>query len=182
MKPRYLIIVGAIMIVVAVILINVIKKTEASLAPAAPAAPAPTLTTVTDDGMKLTTNTDPTDVFQKAFWRHPTNDDQILHAERREWSVEDGVQQWQWFIAVRPGSELLVWLETNPFFMALSNSVDAVENPPAWFPESSDDFKIMKNTEGRFMIMLSSDQKLLYATDAGHGFTTTSVNGAGLAF
>jgi hypothetical protein len=37
------------------------------------------------DQLVLKTLTDPTLVFQKAFWRRPESDDKILHAERREW-------------------------------------------------------------------------------------------------
>jgi len=36
----------------------------------------------------LNTSTDPTLVFQKAFWRRPDSHDKILHAERREWSEQ----------------------------------------------------------------------------------------------
>ena len=165
MKPIYLIIVAAIIIVAVVFLLNVRKIPEDL------AGSGPIITTVIDDGMKLTTNTDPTQVFQKAFWRRPTSDDQILHAERREWSAEDGVQKWQWFIAVRPGPQLLEWLDTNPFSMAISSSANEIEKPPQWFPNSPKDLTIHKNTGGSFVLMLSSDRKNLYATDSGHGFT-----------
>jgi hypothetical protein len=45
---------------------------------------------------------DPVKIFQRAFWASPTGEDEILHAERREWSNADGVQKWQWFLVVEP--------------------------------------------------------------------------------
>lgn len=167
MKPRDLIIAAAILVLAAVFLIR--HKPENSPSP----KPAPT--TATADGMELAIDTDPTQVFQKAFWRHPTSEDKILHAERREWSAEDGVQKWQWFIAVRPGPQLLEWLDTNPFSMAISSSANEIEKPPQWFPNSTKNFTVHKNTEGSFVLMLSSDRKNLYATDSGHGFTPPGV-------
>src|SRR6187397_2142386 len=50
--------------------------------------------------------TDPLKIFQKAFWRSPNANDQILHAERREWPGEDGVGKWKWFIVLQPSPEL----------------------------------------------------------------------------
>ena len=57
-----------------------------------------------------TTTTANAEVFQKAFWKRPTDDDRILHAERREWSGEDGISRWQWFIAVQPSRQLTAYL------------------------------------------------------------------------
>ena len=60
-----------------------------------------------EENVTLRTNDDPQEVFQRAFWRRPTADERILHAERREWvSEEDGVRRWQWFLAVEPSGAL----------------------------------------------------------------------------
>lgn len=126
------------------------------------------------NGMKLSTNTDPVEVFRRAFWRHPTDDDQILNAERREWSGESGVQKWQWYITVRPGSQLLEWLENNPFSMKISTSQVEIESPPAWYPHPTDSCKVYVNAEGGFVLVFSADRNLLYATDSGLGFTAPS--------
>ncbi len=163
MKPRYSIIAAAVLVVAVAFLLR--PKPEI------PPAPKVAVITTTADGMSLATHTDPALVFKKAFWRHPTSDDNILHAERREWSAEDGVRKWQWFIAVEPGPKLLDWLETNPFSLATTRSVGEFERQPDWFPEPSADFHIQQNAEGRLTLMLSADRKLLYATDSGVGFT-----------
>lgn len=138
--------------------------------PETPPPPKPATTTATADGMTLVTATDPTLVFQKAFWRRPASDDKILHAERREWSTGDGVRKWQWFIAVSPGPQLLDWLKTNPFSLATQKSATGFEHPPEWFPKPSGDLQIHQNAEHRFILMFSADQKHLYATDSGLGF------------
>ena len=76
----------------------------------------PTVSTTTADGSSLRSISDPLTVFQKAFWRRPEDEDLMLHAERREWSTKaDVVRHWQWFIACRPGPEMLDWLAPIPF-------------------------------------------------------------------
>ncbi len=143
--------------------------------PEAPSAPPPVISTATADGMHLTTATDPTLVFQRAFWRRPASDDKILHAERREWSTDDGVQKWQWFIAVSPSAQLLDYLETNPFSLVTTRSTGVLDQSPKWFPGPSSDFEIHRNAEGRFILMLSADHKHLYASDSGSGFSAPSI-------
>jgi hypothetical protein len=165
MKRRSLVIVGFSLVLAAVTITFFRINSEISTA----AKPRPTI--VAANGMKLSTNTDPVDVFRRAFWRHPTGDDQILNAERREWTGKGGVQKWQWFIAVRPGSQLLDWLEKNPFSMKLSTSPVPIESPPAWYPQSTGNFQVYVNAEGSFILMLSADRKYLYASDSGLGFT-----------
>lgn len=140
-----------------------------------PPAPPPAASTALAAGMNLTTATDPTLVFQKAFWRRPASNDKILHAERREWSTDGGVQKWQWFIAVSPSPQLLDHLETNPFSLAATHSTGEIENPPGWFPKSSAGFRIYQNAEGRFTLIHSTDGKHLYATDSGSGFSAPSL-------
>jgi hypothetical protein len=163
MKSRYFLIAATLIIGVAGLLF-IRKKPEIPTPPTA-------TTTARAGGMKLSVATDPALVFKKAFWRHPSAEDQILHAERREWSADDGVRKWQWFIAVNPGPRLLEWLASNPFSLANTDAPVALVNPPTWFPRPSPDFEIQKNAEGHFILMLSADRKHLYATDSGLGFT-----------
>lgn len=125
----------------------------------------------------LTKAEDPKAVFQRAFWRSPAADDEILHAERREWSDEGReTTHWQWFIALRPGRAFSAWLkDSNPF--ALQPRREAVSfrtyaSAPAWFPESADPdtYEIHKAPGGQMTLLFSRQQNLLYATDAGTGF------------
>jgi hypothetical protein len=167
MKAKCLLSAGFALVLAAVGVV-VFKKTQES--PPLQEPIAATTTVVKVDGMDLITKTDSTWVFQKAFWRRPTSADKIFHAERREWSTEDGVKKWQWFIDLQPSPQLLEWLETNPFSMAKSASLGNFEKPPKWFPRSSSNFQIQQNAAGSFVIMLSPDKKHLYATDSGLGF------------
>ena len=168
MKPRYITIAAGILAVAAVFFFWPEKESHA--------VQQVIISTATADGMKLVTNTDPTLVFQKAFWRRPSSDDKILHAERREWSSADGVQKWQWFISVRPGPQLLEWLKSNPFSLTSTESPPSPKQAPAWFPQKTGNFQTQQNTEGRFILMLSSDQKQLFATDSGEGFSEPSIS------
>ena len=132
------------------------------------------------DRLALTTSTDPTLVFQKAFWRRPDSADKILHAERREW-CEQGkdVREWQWFLAVQPSPELAEWLQTNPFSLPVSNDLYKYEEAapkPDWFPNDFAGFEIHKAPQGRFVLLFSAEKNLLYAMDSGAGFAPPTRN------
>jgi hypothetical protein len=126
------------------------------------------------DQLVLKTLTDPTLVFQKAFWRRPESDDKILHAERREW-FEKGkdVREWQWFLAVNPSANLSEWLQTNPFSLTPSSEPITYKKAapkPDWFPGDFSGFEILKAPQGRLVIIFSAKKNLLYAMDSGAGF------------
>jgi hypothetical protein len=162
---------GAILLVggAVVILAASIRRVETPASPVAGKA-APVA-----DGMTLTTLYDPVKVFQKAFWRRPVSEDLILHAERREWSTAaDGVRQWRWFLAVKPGPALRDWLAGNPFFLTASRAPDDPAAPPSWFPKASEEFTIQQKAGGRLTLMWSADRQSLYATDCGNGFDAPS--------
>ena len=73
------------------------------------------------------TVTDAGKIFERAFWRHPMPDDQILNAERREWSDEDGLQRWQWFLVVRASADLMKYLrDENAFGLVPSSAAPVV--------------------------------------------------------
>lgn len=127
-----------------------------------PALPPPT-----------STNTDAVQVFQRAFWKRPTEKDQILHAERREWADADGVDLWQWFIAVDPSDELARYLkEQNPF--SLGPPQGKVRLPegsrPQWFSTSADGFTVRQSQDGQMLFLIQPDTGRLFATSQGHGF------------
>lgn len=136
-----------------------------------------------EENITLRTNDDPQDVFQRAFWRRPTADDRILHAERREWvSEEDGVRRWQWFLAVEPGAALDQWLrEDNAFGLAKVASAASFigfGQMPSWFPKKGELAKCeIHQAPGKKMTLIfDSRKKALYATDAGHGFAVARVD------
>lgn len=117
------------------------------------------------------TLTDSTEVFQKAFWKRPTADDTILHAERREWADAEGVQRWQWFIAVEPSATLVKHLrEDNAFSLAPAKSVPVVKDAPEWFAFPSSDVEILQAPRGEMCLFFSKTKRLLLATDSGGGF------------
>jgi len=120
------------------------------------------------------TLTDPALVFQKAFWKRPTPEDQILHAERREWQDKDGLSKWQWFIAVKPSTVLVEHLITNNAFMLSASPRSGGREhaeTPEWFPQRvSEDTQVLANPSGTFRILLDKEKNLLHATDSGSGF------------
>lgn len=116
------------------------------------------------------TVTDPALVFQKAFWKRPTAEDQILHAERREWQDKDGLSKWQWFIAVKPSPALVDHLITDNAFMLAPRSgrPEHADDTPKWFPTEAP--QTFANTSGTFQILWDKEKNLLHATDSGSGF------------
>jgi hypothetical protein len=130
----------------------------------------------TNNGLVLTTYTDPTMIFQKAFWRRPDSGDKILHAERREWSDRaKEVREWQWFLVVKPSPALTEWFQTNPF--SLTSSKQPMDNKdsvpkPEWFPKDFSGFDVQKAPHGHLVMIFSAEKNLLYAMDSGAGFTS----------
>lgn len=117
-----------------------------------------------------TTNTDPLEVFQRAFWKRPTPADRILHAERREWKDANGVSKWQWCIAVQPSPALVKHLREDNAFGLLRGSKAAWQAPADWFPGSADGFTVLQSVSGSMTLLFSSSDDRLYATDSGGGF------------
>lgn len=120
-----------------------------------------------------TTNTDAAEVFKRAFWKRPTEDDHILHAERREWADEDGVARWQWFIAVDPSEQLASYLHgENPFSMVApeGEAVMPSEPRPAWFPETAEGYTVRQSRDGQMLFLTDAKTGRLYASSQGRGF------------
>lgn len=119
------------------------------------------------------TNTNAVEVFQRAFWKRPTEKDQILHAERREWADGDGVSRWQWFIAVDPSEELGRYLnEQNPFSLSQPKGIVALlDDPrPEWFPKSAEGFAVRQSLDGQMLFLTQTETGRLFATSQGRGF------------
>ena len=143
---------------------------------AAGPAPQPATAPVAPLEGTLKTSMPPEEVFKRALWRRPTDDDKILHAERREWTKDSaaGVARWQWFLAVEPGPALKAWLrEQNPFSVRPVGNADApeIKDPPAWFP--SDNSSCIVHTGGNagsLVFLWSRKGNTLYATGSGTGF------------
>jgi hypothetical protein len=125
----------------------------------------------------LATKMDPAEVFKRALWRRPAPDDNILHAERREWTKNstDGIAHWQWFLAIEPGMALKKWLrEQNPFAVRPtgSASVPVIEGAPSWFPNDFSDYIVHTGgSQGSLVFLYSRRGNALYATSSGTGFT-----------
>ncbi|MDP0499969.1 MAG: hypothetical protein Q7P63_07690 [Verrucomicrobiota bacterium JB022] len=124
------------------------------------------------DGLTLHATVDPAQVFRRAFWRHPAPNDALLHAERREWTDEQGVAKWQWFLALQPGPETLTWLEANPFTLrtvAAGNVEAPEEGLPRWFPSQVEVSQGWRSGAGTHLILIEASSGTVYATDQGLG-------------
>ena len=148
------------------------QETSAVVAVTAPPPEQPP-----EEKITLHTNEDATEVFRRAFWRDPTAEDHILHAERHEWAgKENGVRRWQWFIAVQPGPALVAWLrESNPFNLLKVDRVRSFEGfgpTPGWFPTPGDlaGCEIQQSAGKGMTIIFNAEKNLIYATDDGSGF------------
>lgn len=116
-------------------------------------------------------NADPAEVFQKAFWKRPSDQDRILHAERREWLDEAGISKWQWFVVVQPSAELKKHLiEDNAFSLQAVASLETVPGSPAWFEIEKAQFKKLQSLGGDMQLALDNTTEVLYATAQGGGF------------
>ncbi len=115
-----------------------------------------------------TTNTNPTEVFQKAFWKQPTPEDEILRAERKEWADNSGLSKWQWFLSVKPSAALVEHLITQNAFMLRRS--EPPSKLPEGFPESAKGYETYSNASGAFWILWNKEENLLHATDSGSGF------------
>lgn len=116
---------------------------------------------------------DATEVFQKAFWKRPTADDRILHAQRREWADAQGLKKWQWFIEVEPSADLVRHLITdNAFSLAQTRSGwrKPAADLPAWFAQPSEGQQVLANQSGSFTLIYDKEANRLLATDSGGGF------------
>ena len=114
---------------------------------------------------------DPVKVFQRAFWASPADDDEVLHAERREWSNAQGLRKWQWFLVVEPSAALLKRLrDDNAFGLVPAGSAADIADVPKWFAFDANESVVMKSPHSGMQLIFSKDGKVLQATDSGFGF------------
>lgn len=142
------------------------------------AGPAPAETDDPEPELQLRTVSEDVEVFRRAFWRNPTVEDKVLHAERREWvAEEDGVRHWQWFLAVEPSPQLARYLvEKNPFAMkrVAAEEVELPREtpPPPWFPPRGQwgEMQIQRSQRSLMTWLRDPRTGVLYAFDTGGGF------------
>jgi hypothetical protein len=133
-----------------------------------PAAPA-----VTWQGAPPTlTMTDAEEIFKKAFWRRPASVDEILHAERYEWSDEDGLLRWVWFLVVKASPGLIKYLkDDNAFGLVPASGKVRIGDAPAWFHFDPEEVNTLQAPLGGMCLFFSKSSNALYATASGRGFT-----------
>ncbi|MCF7674586.1 MAG: hypothetical protein K9N23_13415 [Akkermansiaceae bacterium] len=118
------------------------------------------------------TVTDAEEVFKRAFWRRPSVEDEILHAERHEWSCAEGLVRWQWFLVVKASPGLLKDLrDDNSFGLVPTAAVSAVSTAPVWFAFKPAEVSEMQSPDSGLRLMFGKNDNTLYATASGHGFT-----------
>lgn len=156
------------------------------LKPGSPSTQASTLPLLlaTKAGESVALEADAEQVFRRAFWRHPANEDIIHHAERREWSETSSqdIRRWQWFLQVSPGAELLDALRNEAKFgltpTTAPRSWSSLAPPPRWFPprNSLDGYQIYQSPRGGMTLFHQPEKNLLFATDEGHGMASPIMN------
>lgn len=113
---------------------------------------------------------DPVKVFQRAFWASPADDDEVLHAERREWSNAQGLRKWQWFLVVEPSAALLKRLrDDNAFGLVPAGSAADIADVPKWFAFDANESVVMKSPRSELQLIFSKGGKVLHASDSGLG-------------
>lgn len=118
------------------------------------------------------TVTDTVEIFKRAFWRRPAPEDEILHAERQEWSDAEGLQRWRWFLVVKASPALVKNLrEENAFGLLPSEPVPPPGDAPGWFAFPAGDFELLQSPDRSMHLFFSKSDNTLYATAAGRGFT-----------
>jgi hypothetical protein len=125
----------------------------------------------TDPSDHTATIQDKAAIFQKAFWKRPSTEDHILHAERREWSDHNGLSKWQWFISLKPSPAIVDYLITqNAFSLTAAPRSGGRQHAeaPEWFPAEAP--QTFTNSTGTFTLLWDPKANLLHATDRGSGF------------
>ncbi len=168
-------------ILLALLTASACRRDDQSEPPGHAPAPVPTAIPPPESVPTPTTGstTDPAEVFRRAFWRHPTDADHILHAERR---VNPDDNSWQWFIQLHPSPELLAALR-DPDTLGLSalppgqtprSWTIPSEPPPAWFPAhdslADETFEIRRGPASGLTTLYRAHDNTLFATDHGTGF------------
>lgn len=113
---------------------------------------------------------DATEIFKKAFWKRPSPEDQILHAERHEWRDETGVTRWQWFLVVDPSPALIHRLRDENVFSLIPGEFQAVDEHPHWFRFNTENTTTLRSNKAGLQLTFDETCSRLYACSAGLGF------------
>lgn len=117
---------------------------------------------------------DPVEVFQKAFWKRPTAEDEILHAVRNEWADEKGIQRWEWFIVAKPSAALVKHLkEDNAFRLSTAEPVLPLGSPE-WFTFPDRPRTSLGSASSSMQLVFSDRDEMLHATCSGGGFRSAT--------
>ncbi len=116
----------------------------------------------------------PEEIFRRAFWRHPGTEDRIVNAQRTETAGSDqSVKQWQWFLEIEPGPDLLAALRDPDMFGLMLTTSPRFPgdraSAPDWFDPDSDS-ETLQNPSGGLLLFYNQKENSLFATDAGGGF------------
>lgn len=125
------------------------------------------------EGAPATTTMNESDeIFKKAFWRRPVPEDEILHAERHEWSDAEGLLRWQWFLVVEASPALIQYLrEDNAFGLLPVAEASTPVEAPTWFRFDPRAVSTWQSPHGGMQLMFGKNDNRLYATASGRGFT-----------
>ena len=116
-------------------------------------------------------STDADEVFRRAFWQRPGEEDRILHAERREWADAEGLQKWQWFLVIDASPSLLKRLrDDNVFGLRVESAPPVISDPPDWFKSPVAGVEFMASATGNFQLIIDPNRRRIHATDSGIGF------------
>lgn len=113
------------------------------------------------------------DVFRRAFWRHPAPMDRILQAELREWKDAGEVSRWSWHLRFIPGPKLRQDLLDGRIFPFREIGQEDLEtrlaacSRPAWAPTTV--VTPVSMLAGNFLLLQENGQ-VWYAEDHGGGF------------
>ena len=115
------------------------------------------------------------EVFRRAFWRHPAPMDRILQAELREWKDAGAVSRWSWHLRFIPGPKLREDLLDGRIFPFRKIAQDDLESRlaacarPAWAPKTKTVFMTDPMMAGSLLLLQENDE-VWYAEDHGSGF------------
>ncbi len=132
------------------------------------------------NGGRLTRRMEGAEIFQRAFWRRPTDADKILHAERREWigGGEAGVRKWEWFMALEPSGGLVEDLKRRFSLEARPLVLEPLATAPDWFRGAlKKDATVVAAADGSLQLILLPGGKQILATGVGAGFAPAAVAG-----
>ncbi|MDA7663628.1 hypothetical protein OAL53_02270 [Akkermansiaceae bacterium] len=123
------------------------------------------------DGPPDLVSRDAEEIFKKALWRKPSPEDEILHAERHEWSDDEGVSRWQWFLVIEASPDLIKYLRDDNAFGLIPGRADPISEAPAWFTFNPADVSVLKAPHSGMQLMFSKSGNSVYAKANGLGFS-----------